>query len=84
MAAGLPVVTSELVARGIGGVDGEHLLVGERPEVVAQHVIRLLRDPELARRIAGRRDVPARGVAARVGRSRLGERGAGPAPDRLR
>jgi sugar transferase (PEP-CTERM/EpsH1 system associated) len=62
MSFGLPVVTSELVNRGIGGVADEHLLVAGAPADYAAHVIRLLRDPELAGKVgaAGRRHVRER------------------------
>jgi sugar transferase (PEP-CTERM/EpsH1 system associated) len=59
MACATPVVSG---ARGLGALraqDGEHVLVSETPETFAQHVLRLLADPDLARRIgaAGRQFV---------------------------
>ena len=56
-ARGVPVVTTTTGVEGIEAVDGEHLLVADEPAAFAEAVVRLLRDPELGRRLAanGRR-----------------------------
>lgn len=52
MASGLPIVATPYALGGIDAVDGEHLLVGENAEDLAEQVVRLLKDPALRRRIA--------------------------------
>jgi sugar transferase (PEP-CTERM/EpsH1 system associated) len=52
MATGTPVVATPLAAAGIGARPDEHLLVAEDPESFAAEVVRLLRDPDLADRLA--------------------------------
>jgi len=56
MAAGLPVVTTSLVNKGIGGQPERDLLVADEPEDIALQVIRLLSDERLRKRVgrAGR------------------------------
>jgi len=56
LAMNIPSVTTPQVARGVEGIDGEHLLVGEGPEMFAKQVSRLLEDHALRDRIvkAGR------------------------------
>lgn len=51
-ATGLPVVTSSLGARGLGVVDGVHLLLGETPGQLAEAAARVVTDPALAARLA--------------------------------
>lgn len=59
MAAGLPVVSTTVGARGLHWRDGEHLLVADEPAAFAAAVRRLLDDPAGRARIAdaGRRFV---------------------------
>lgn len=52
MAAGTPVVATSGPASAIGALDGRDLLVADRAEDFAAAVIRLLRDRELASRLA--------------------------------
>lgn len=52
MATGAPVVATPYALGGIEAVDGEHLLVAEDAEGLAEQVVRLLRDPALRRRLA--------------------------------
>jgi len=56
LAMNIPSVTTPQVARGVEGIDGEHLLVGEGPEMFAKQVVRLFEDHALRGRIvkAGR------------------------------
>ena len=58
---GLPVVTTRVGAEGIRARDGENVLLGDTAEAFAQAVVRVLREPELAARLAagGRRTVEA-------------------------
>jgi SAM-dependent methyltransferase len=57
--AGVPVVTTTIGNEGIGLVSGESALIGDSADEIAAHVVRLLRDPDLATRLAeaGRRTV---------------------------
>lgn len=52
-AAGLPVVSTPVGCEGIPAIDGEHLLVADRP-AFAETIIQLLRDPVRARDLAHR------------------------------
>ncbi len=62
MAAGIPVVTSPLVNRGLGAVSGVHLLLASDPIEFADAVARIARDPSLASELSreGRRFVGER------------------------
>lgn len=52
MASGAPVVATRYALGGIEAVDGEHLLVADDTDSLADQVVRLLRDPALRRRLA--------------------------------
>jgi glycosyltransferase involved in cell wall biosynthesis len=54
MALGTPVVTTSKGAEGLNVRHGEHLLVADTSQEFAESVIRLLRMPELRRRITAR------------------------------
>jgi hypothetical protein len=45
MSAGVAVVTTQVGIEGIGGIPGTHYLLGESPEELADHVVRLLNSP---------------------------------------
>jgi len=62
MAMGVPVVASDLAARGVDAVPGEHLLAATTPAETAEMVLRLLEDPAERARLgaAGRALVAAR------------------------
>ncbi len=62
LAAGLPVVTTSMGAEGMGLVDGEHLLVGDDVDALADAIVRLSTDDDLWRRLAA------------AGRARIDER----------
>lgn len=51
-ARGIPVVSTTVGVEGIDARPEEHLLVGDTPEAFASAVVRLLREPETADRIA--------------------------------
>jgi polysaccharide biosynthesis protein PslH len=51
-AAGRPVVSTPIGCEGLQVRDGEHLLVSDRPDVFARHVVRLLEDRRLGRQLA--------------------------------
>lgn len=51
MAAGVPVVSTSMGAEGINAVPGEHLLIADTPELFADSVARLLKDPAYAQSI---------------------------------
>ena len=59
---GVPIVSTRLGAEGLTFVDGEHLLIADGESAFADAVIRVLRDPQLGRRLgeAGRRWVENR------------------------
>ena len=59
LAMGVPVVTSDLAAKGVDVVPGEHLLAASDPEAFAAAVLRLLESQDERRRFAeaGRRRV---------------------------
>jgi sugar transferase (PEP-CTERM/EpsH1 system associated) len=59
MAMAVPVVSTELAARGVDAVPGEHLLTADRPRDCADAILRLLRDRAC-------RDSLARAARARV------------------
>jgi len=52
MASGVPVVATPCALGGIEALDGEHLLVADDADGLADQVVRLLRDPTLRRRLA--------------------------------
>jgi glycosyltransferase involved in cell wall biosynthesis len=45
MAAGVAVVTTPIGIEGIGGLHGKDYLIGESPDALASHVVRLLNSP---------------------------------------
>lgn len=51
MASGIPVVTTELGAKGIGAVPDVHLLQGETPAELAKHTVRLLQNKTVSEKI---------------------------------
>jgi sugar transferase (PEP-CTERM/EpsH1 system associated) len=69
MASGTPVVATALAADGLPAGHGDHLLVADEPEAFAGQVVRVLREPALARALAesGRRLVEARHTWERSG-----------------
>jgi sugar transferase (PEP-CTERM/EpsH1 system associated) len=54
MALGRPVVSTTIGCEGLEVVDGEHLLIADRPEEFAERVVRLLKDNGLRRRLMQR------------------------------
>lgn len=52
MAAGIPVVASSRAAKGIQAIAGEHLLVANNAEEFTNHVITLLGDRDLRRKLS--------------------------------
>ena len=52
LAAGLPVVTTPIGAEGLDAVDGEQLLIGGTASELAERVVRVLREPDLWRRLS--------------------------------
>jgi glycosyltransferase involved in cell wall biosynthesis len=45
MAAGVAVVTTPIGIEGVGGEHGKHYMLGESPDELASHVVRLLNSP---------------------------------------
>lgn len=54
MAAGVPVVSTTFAPLGLGTREGEHLLASDAPRGYADHVLQLLRDDALFRRLRRR------------------------------
>ena len=54
MALGIPVVAPTIGIEGLPFNNGEHLLIGRNPDEFAAHVVRLIQNPDLGRRIAAR------------------------------
>jgi len=52
LAFGLPVVTTPVGAEGLDAVDGEHMLIGESADALADRVLGVLRDDELWHRLS--------------------------------
>jgi glycosyltransferase involved in cell wall biosynthesis len=52
MAMRMPCITSTLANNAVGAVPGESILIGERPEEYAEHILRLLADPAERDRLA--------------------------------
>jgi hypothetical protein len=52
LAFGLPVVTTPIGAEGLDAVDGEHMLIGESADALAERTLRVLRDDELWHRLS--------------------------------
>jgi glycosyltransferase involved in cell wall biosynthesis len=52
MYAGVPVVTTPIAANGVGATSGEQLLVAGADDEIAEQVLKVLRDPEYAARLA--------------------------------
>jgi polysaccharide biosynthesis protein PslH len=54
-----PVVATELACRGVPARDGDNLLVGRTPVQLAEHIVRIIRSPELRKSLSrnGRRTV---------------------------
>lgn len=73
LAYGLPVVTTPVGAEGLDAVDGEHMLIAEVPQELAEQVVRLLHDDELWRRLsASGQQLIAERCSPEVMRERLG------------
>jgi sugar transferase (PEP-CTERM/EpsH1 system associated) len=53
MACGAPLVATSLATAGLEAVHGQHFLAAETPEAFARQVVRVMREPALAYRLAG-------------------------------
>jgi hypothetical protein len=54
MAMGVPTVTSEIAAKGVDAIPGEHLLAGSRPDDYVRAIRRLLDHPDERKKFATR------------------------------
>jgi len=72
MSCGLPVVTTAIGAEGLDLVDGEHVLIAERPDDFARAVVRAYSDARLWKRLStrGRAHIASR-FSERATRQRL-------------
>jgi glycosyltransferase involved in cell wall biosynthesis len=57
LARGVPIVSTTVGAEGLDVIPGQHLLIADTPADFADAVLRLLRNPDLGKRLAnaGRR-----------------------------
>ncbi len=51
MAMGLPVISTSLGCEGLDMVDGQHLLIRDQPETLAEGIVEMIRNPELRQRL---------------------------------
>jgi glycosyltransferase involved in cell wall biosynthesis len=54
MSMNLPCITTSLAADALGGINGEHYLLGDNATQVAHHILDLLDNPEKAKSLAQR------------------------------
>lgn len=74
LAAGLPVVTTSVGAEGIGGVDGENMLIGNDAESLAERIVSVVEDDLLWTALSdGGRELVARACSLEVLDARLSE-----------
>jgi glycosyltransferase involved in cell wall biosynthesis len=52
LSVGLPVVTTSIGAEGLDAVDGEHMLIADDPEALAERTLAVLTDDELWARLS--------------------------------
>jgi polysaccharide biosynthesis protein PslH len=51
MATKLPIVSTKVGIQGLGAKQGIHVLVGNTPEEISQHIVKLIKSPKLAERL---------------------------------
>lgn len=51
MAAGIPCITSPAAARALGATEEQNILTAESPEEYVEKILKLVREPELAKKI---------------------------------
>jgi O-antigen biosynthesis protein len=74
LAAGLPIVTTEVGAEGLDGEDGENMLIGDDPEELAQRIVRIVEDDDLWRTLShGGRELVTQRCSPQVLDERLRE-----------
>jgi MoaA/NifB/PqqE/SkfB family radical SAM enzyme len=65
--AGVPVVTTEIGAQGIGLKHGASALIGQTPQEIARHILLLLNDPEQCASLANQgREIIARSFSEKA------------------
>jgi glycosyltransferase involved in cell wall biosynthesis len=52
MACGLPVVSTSLGAEGLPVEDGSNILIGDNPAAFSDHIVRMLKDEGLRKKVA--------------------------------
>jgi GT2 family glycosyltransferase len=74
LAAGLPVVTTTVGAEGLGGQDGENILIGDDAEAVAERILQVIEDDALWQSLSsGGRELVATRCSLEVLDTRLHE-----------
>lgn len=51
MASQLPIVSTRTGIQGLGAKDGEHVLIGNTPQVLADHILKVINQPKLAEKL---------------------------------
>ena len=52
MASCLPIVSTKVGMEGLNTIPGEHVLIGDTPEEIAENVVKLIKSPRLAETLA--------------------------------
>ena len=51
MASQLPIVSTKTGIQGLGAKDGEHVLIGNTPQILADHILEVIKQPKLAEKL---------------------------------
>jgi len=51
MASQLPIVSTKTGIQGLGAKDGEHVLIGNTPSILADHILKVIKQPKLAEKL---------------------------------
>ncbi len=52
MATKLPIVSTKVGIQGLGAKHGTHVLIGNTPSAISRHIVKLIKSPKLAERLA--------------------------------
>jgi len=52
MASQLPIVSTKTGIQGLGAKDGQHVLIGNTPQALANHILKVINQPKLAKKLA--------------------------------
>lgn len=51
MASQLPIVSTKTGIQGLGAKDGEHVLIGNTPQELADHILKVINQPKMAKKL---------------------------------